>query len=313
MKQYIIIGFLMFLTLLYPYASSRTVYLMMHGEKPGKGYLDNNNKTSSTDGIEGAEKKDGLGYTGMLRTDCMLEVFGPNAPKERQPKEIIYQHFEGQPEFIDSFLRGLHYSQRMYQQVVPLAKALGINLKEEKCCGGDGTDVLNYIIQLPPEIDPVLVMYQHQQLDIVARGLAKAYNETIMPRYGMKSDKVFTVQDGKLIEVWYTACSQVEGGVRAKPNFKLQNRTAENPGPKPDFQTYDIYLPSQRNETYEKVMSRVLLESKASTLSTRTTRTKTAKFTFEKRSNQQTTVFKTVTVKKTSRFHKKNPRNKTRA
>jgi len=301
MKQYILVSIYIILQILYPYALTRTVYLMMHGEKPGKGYLDGNNKVSSTDGIEGAEKKDGLGYTGMLRTDCMVEVFGPDAPIERQPKEIIYQHFQGQPEFIDSFLRDLHYSQRMYQQVVPLAKALGIDLSKEKCCGGDGNDVLNYIIQLPPEVDPVLVMYQHQQLDTVARGLAKAYNETIMPRYGMKSDKVFTVQDGKLIEVWYTACSKVEGGVRAKPNFKLQNRTSENPGPKPDFETYDIYLPSERNETYEGVMSRVLSKSKVTALSTRTTRTKTAKFTFEKR-NEPETVYKTITIKQTKKI-----------
>lgn len=146
-------------------------------------------------------------------------------------------------------------------------------------------------------------MYQHQQLDTVARGLAKAYNETTMPRYGMKSDKVFTVQDGKLIEVWYTACSQVEGGVRAKPNFKLQNRTRENPGPKPDFETYDIYLPSERNETYEGVMSRVLSQSQVTALSTRTTRTKTAKFTFERRS-ERTSSLKTVTIKQTKRFSK---------
>jgi len=100
MHQFIIITIFMLLAILYPYVSTRTVYLMMHGEKPGKGYLDGNNKSSSTDGIEGAEKKDGLGYTGMLRTDCMVEVFGPDAPIERQPKEFIYQHFQGQPEFI---------------------------------------------------------------------------------------------------------------------------------------------------------------------------------------------------------------------
>jgi len=302
MKQFILITVFMLLPILYPYVSTRTVYLMMHGEKPGKGYLDGNNKTSSTDGIEGAEKKDGLGYTGMLRTDCMVEVFGPDAPIERQPKEIIYQHFQGQPEFIDSFLRDLHYSQRMYQQVVPLAKALGIDLTKEKCCGGDGKDVLNYILQLPPEVDPVLVMYQHQQISYVAKGLARAYNNTDkMGYYGMQSDKVFTMQDGKLIEIWYTACPGLEGGVRAKPNFKLQNRTAENPGPKPIFDFYDIYLPSERNETYEGVMSKVLSKSKVTALSTRTTRTKTAKFTFEKR-DQPKTLLKTVT--KTKRFRR---------
>jgi len=308
MKQYILISVILLLPILYPYVSTRTVYLIMHGEKPGKGYLDGNNKDSSTDGIEGAEKKDGLGYTGMLRTDCMVEVFGPDAPIERQPKEIIYQHFQGQPEFIDSFLRNLHYSQRMYQQVVPLAKALNIDLSKQKCCGGDGNDVLNYIIQLPPEVDPVLVMYQHQQLDVVARGLAKAYNETIMPRYGMKSDKVFTVQDGKLVEVWYTACAKVEGGVRAKPNFKLQNRTSENPGPKPNYEIHDIYLPSERNETYEGVMSRVLSQSKLSSLSTRTTRTVSAKFTFEKRFEKKT--LKTVTL--TTTKNRKEKRSRTR-
>ena len=119
-----------------------------------------------------------------------------------------------------------------------------------------------------------------------------------MRNYGMESDKVYTVQDGKLLEIWYTACEGLEGGVRAKPNFKLQNQTAENPGPKPNYELYDIYLPSERNETYEGVMSRVLSQSKVTALSTRTTRTKTAKFTFEKR-EQQKTLFKTVTLKKT--------------
>ncbi|OUM60684.1 hypothetical protein PIROE2DRAFT_13503 [Piromyces sp. E2] len=303
MKNLILIVFITLLPLLHPYVSTRTVYLMMHGEKPGKGKFDNNNKFSTTDNIEGAEKKDGLGITGLKRAECMVEVFGPNAPIERQPKEIIYQHFQGQPEFIDSFLRDLHYSQRMYQQVVPLAKALNIDLSKQKCCGGDGMDVLNYILQLPPEVDPVLVMYQHQQISAIARGLARAFNQTEMPRYGMESDKVYTVQDGKLIEKWRTACPGLEGGARAMPNFKLQNQTAENPGPKPNYQLYDIYLPSERNETYEGVMSRVLSQSKVTALSTRTTRTKTAKFTFEKRKERKT-VFKTVSLKKTRKNKK---------
>jgi len=33
------------------------------------------------------------GYTGMLRTICMMDNFGPNAPPYRQPKRIFIQHF----------------------------------------------------------------------------------------------------------------------------------------------------------------------------------------------------------------------------
>jgi len=104
-----IITFLCFIALT---NASRVLYMIMHAEKPNRGVLDNGNKWSSTQDIPN-EKNNGLGITGVERSKCLVDVFGKNAVSYRQPKAIIYQHYEKQGDYIDSGERGKHQSRRM--------------------------------------------------------------------------------------------------------------------------------------------------------------------------------------------------------
>ncbi|ORX42095.1 hypothetical protein BCR36DRAFT_400455 [Piromyces finnis] len=143
----------------------RVVYVQIHAEKPGTGSEDEKVEGGSTmSSMEGlGHPSDGLGYTGMLRAACMTNNFGPNAPFYRQPKRIITQHFilQNNGDFINNGHRGHHTSRRMYHQTYALALSLGIDPDEEVCCGGGFDDIINYIYNLPPEDDPILIVNQH--------------------------------------------------------------------------------------------------------------------------------------------------------
>jgi len=92
--------------------ASRVIYMIMHAEKPNYGTLDKGRGWSSTQNIPN-ERSNGLGTTGVERSKCVADVFGLKAPEYRQPKLILYQHYEKQGDFIDSGARGKHQSRRM--------------------------------------------------------------------------------------------------------------------------------------------------------------------------------------------------------
>jgi len=199
-----IITFLCFIALT---NASRVLYMIMHAEKPNRGVLDNGNKWSSTQDIPN-EKNNGLGITGVERSKCLVDVFGKNAVSYRQPKAIIYQHYEKQGDYIDSGERGKHQSRRMYETAALLAKDLGINLDEQKCCGGDPEDMYTYIESLDPSINPILIVHQHQQIYNLASKYAKKYGKTLKyTEFKYDSSIVWTLVEGEVVENWNMGCS----------------------------------------------------------------------------------------------------------
>jgi len=199
----IIVSFLLFIAFT---NASRVIYMIMHAEKPNYGVLDKGNYWSSTQDIPN-ERNNGLGITGVERSKCLVDVFGKNAPSYRQPKKIIYQHYEKQGDFIDSGARGKHQSRRMYETPSLLAQDLGINLDEEKCCGGDPDDMYNYIESLDPSINPILIVHQHQQNYEIAKKYAKKYGKTLKyTEFKYDSSTVWTLVEGEIIENWGMNC-----------------------------------------------------------------------------------------------------------
>ncbi|KAL6621665.1 hypothetical protein LY90DRAFT_678505 [Neocallimastix californiae] len=195
--------------------NTRVIYVLNHAEKPGEGVMDSTidggETMSSMEGL--GHKPDGLGYTGMLRTICMMDNFGPNAPPYRQPKRIFIQHFmyQNNGDFIHNGKRGHHTSRRMYHQTYALARALGIDLDKELCCGGSYDDIVGYINSLPPEDDPVLIVNQHSVCNHVIQSLYQTYGHPPPENFGKEPGVVRTLIDGQIVEEWYMCCPAISG------------------------------------------------------------------------------------------------------
>jgi len=200
---------ILLLSLLYFVAfsnASRVIYMIMHAEKPGNGDLKKGQRWSSTQNIPG-EYDNGLSYTGFERSKCLVDVFGRNAPSYRQPKAILYQHYEKQGDYIDSGERGKHQSRRMYETASLLAQDLGINLDEQKCCGGDPSDMFQYIEAMDESINPILIVHQHQQIYQIAKKYAKKFGKTLpYSEFAYSSSTIWTLVDGEVIEDWNMGC-----------------------------------------------------------------------------------------------------------
>ncbi|ORX76239.1 hypothetical protein BCR32DRAFT_271392 [Anaeromyces robustus] len=204
MLRKIILGLLYFVAFS---NASRVIYMIMHAEKPNYGTLDKGSKWSTLQDIPG-ERDNGLGKTGYERSKCIVDIFGRNAVSYRQPKAILYQHYSKQKDFIDSGERGLHESRRMYETAALLAKDLGINLDEEKCCGGDPNDMYKYIESLDPSINPILIVHQHQQIYEISKKYAKKYGKVLPYReFEYNSSIVWTLVEGEVVENWNMGCS----------------------------------------------------------------------------------------------------------
>lgn len=186
--------------------ASRVIYMIMHAEKPGFGDLRKGQRWSTTQNIPG-EYDNGLSYTGYERSKCLVNVFGRNAPLYRQPKAILYQHYAKQGDFIDSGERGSHQSRRMYETASLLAQDLGINLDEQKCCGGDPSDMFKYIETLDESINPILIVHQHQQIYAIAKKYAKKFGKTLpYSEFSYNSSTIWTLVEGEVVEDWNMGC-----------------------------------------------------------------------------------------------------------
>jgi len=243
--------------LLISIVNARVVYILAHAEKPGEGNMDYQIEggltMSSMEGL--GHKEDGLGYTGMLRTLCMMNNFGPSAPYYRQPKRIITQHFmlQNNGNYIHNGKRGHHTSRRMYHQTYALARSLGIDMDKELCCGGSYDDIVQYIYSLPPEDDPILIVNQHSVCNHIARSLSLSYGFPYEKDFGKEPSKVWTFVDGEHVEEWYMCCKNIVNSRCTDPNIKpawvnkYNFQSTQPRAPLPNVYKFPSYIYTPRN------------------------------------------------------------------
>jgi len=237
--------------------NARVVYLLAHAEKPKEGNMDEKVEGGSTmSSMEGlGHLEDGLGYTGMLRTICMMNNFGPSAPFYRQPRRIITQHFmlQNNGDFIHNGKRGHHTSRRMYHQTYALARSLGIDMDKELCCGGSYDDIMQYIYSLPPEDDPILIVNQHSVCNHIAKSLSLSYGFPYEKDFAKEPSKVWTFVDGEHVEEWYMCCPSIVNNKCTDPSiqpawvskYKFPNNQPR--APLPNEYKYPSYIYTPRN------------------------------------------------------------------